>query len=175
MLYKASLPNDLYGHLMPPEDSMIVGGRIFCVTDGITRDPISPKNFINLSIEDSVKKYPNPSGARYASDIFCKSFVKSLNKKIPSLKTIKNAFVYGNKKAGELNKKYIKKADYLANDFFGYVAIGGVIYKNKLFWSGICDYGIIIYDKNGKIKFQTPNWMKPFENFENKHLRKKKF
>ncbi len=160
---------------MPPEDSMSVEGRIFCVADGITRDPISPKDFTNLSIEESLKKYPNPSGARFAADIFCELFIKSLNKKVPSLKTIRNAFIFGNKKIAELNKKHVKKVDYLVNDFFGCVASGGAVYKNKLYWGGICDCGIIIYDKNGKVKFQTPNWMKPFEDYENKHLRKKDF
>lgn len=175
MIYKVSLPNILYGHLMPPEDSTLVEGKIFCVADGITRDPISPKDFTNMSIDDSLKKYPNPSGARFVADIFCESFVKFLSKKDPTLKTIRNAFIFGNKKIAELNKKHIKKVDYLVNDFFGCCASGGVINKNKLCWGGICDCGIIIYDKNGKVKFQTPNWMKLFEKYENKHLRKKGF
>ncbi len=160
---------------MPSEDSMLVEGKIFCVADGITRDPITPKDFTNLPFEKVLTKYPNPSGARFAADVFCESFVKSLNKKVPSLKTIRNAFIFGNKKIAELNKKNIKKIDYLVNDFFGCVASGGVIYKNKLFWSGICDCGIIIYDKNGKVKFQTPNWMEPFEEYEKKNLQKPNF
>lgn len=173
MIYKVFLPNILYGHLVPPEDSMIVEGKIFCVADGITRDQISSKDRANLSIETSLKEYSNPSGARLAADIFCESFVKSMKNKTPTLKTIRKAFVLGNKKIAGLNKEKIKKVDYLINDFFGCVASGGVIYKNKLFWGGICDCGIIVYDKHGKVKFQTPNWMKPFENHENKHLRKK--
>lgn len=160
---------------MPPEDSMMVDGKIFCVADGITRDPISPKDFINLPIEDSLKNYPNPSGARFAADIFCESFVKSLNKKVPSLNTIRNAFIFGNKKIAELNKSNTKKVDYLVNDFFGCVASGGIIYNGKLFWAGICDCGIIVYDKNGKIKFQTPNWMKTFEEYEKSNLQKSDF
>jgi len=175
MIYKVSLPNLLYGHLMPPEDTLSAEGKIFCVADGITRDPISPKDFTNLSVEESLKNYPKPSGARFAADIFCKSLVKSLNKKVPSLNTIRNAFIFGNKKIAELNKQGIKKVDYLVNDFFGCVASGGVIYNNKLFWAGICDCGIIIYGKNGKIKFQTPNWMRPFEEYEKLHLQKKDF
>lgn len=175
MIYKVSLPNLLYGHLMPPEDSMLAEGKIFCVADGITRDPISPKDFTNLSAENSLKNYPNPSGARFAADIFCESFIKSLYKKVPSLKTIRNAFIFGNKQIAKLNKQIVKKVDYLANDFFGCVASGGVIYNNKLFWAGICDCGIIIYDKNGKIKFQTPNYMKPFEEYEKQYLQKRDF
>jgi serine/threonine protein phosphatase PrpC len=167
MIYKVSLPDILKGHLKPPEDSFLVAGRIFCIADGISRDPISPK------------KYPNPSGARFAADIFCESFVKFLNKKTLTLKTIrkiiKNAFIFGNKKIAKLNKMSIKKVDYLVNDFFGCVAVGGVIFKNKLFWGGICDCGIIIYDKNGKVKFQTPNWMKPFKEYEKKNLQKPNF
>ena len=176
MIYKVSLPNYLYGHLMPPEDSMLVEGKIFCVADGITRDPISPKDFANLSIEERLKNYPNPSGARLAADTFCESFVKYLkNEKIISVKTIRKAFIFGNKEIDRLNKKYVKKVDYLVNDFFGCVASGGVIYKNKLFWGAICDCGIIIYNKDGKIKFQTPNWMKPFEEYERKFLGRENF
>ena len=175
MIYKVSLPNSLHGHLMPPEDSMLTAGNIFCVTDGITRDPSSPKDFTGLSCEKVLEKYPNPSGARFAADIFCESFVESLSKNALSLDTVRNAFIFGNKKIVELNKKHIKKVDYLVKDFFGCCASGGVIYKNKLFWGGICDCGIIVYDKHGKIKFQTPNWMKTFENYENKYLRKKNF
>jgi len=175
MMYKIALPNFLYGHLMPPEDSMLNEGKFFCVADGITRDPIFPKDFANKSIEDSLKKYPNPSGARFAADIFCESFVRSLRNNTPSIEKIRQAFVFGNKKIAELNKRHIKKVDYLVNDFFGCVSIGGVIYKNKLFWGGICDCGIIIYNKKGDVKFQTPNWMKIFEEYEKKNLQKPDF
>lgn len=173
MIYKVTLPNLLYGHLKPPpEDSILVDGEIFCVADGITRDPISPKDFTNLSYEEVLKKYPNPSGARFAADLFCESFVKSLKNKIPSIEKVRNAFISGNKEISKLNKKYIKKVDYLVNDFFGCVASGGMIYNNRLYWGGICDCGIIVYDKLGKSKFQTPNWMKPFEEYEQQNLQK---
>lgn len=109
MIYKVSLPNILYGHLMSPEDSMLVEGRIFCVADGTTRDPIAPKDFTNLPFEKALIKYPNPSGARFAADIFCESFVKYLSEKVPSLKAIRNAFIFGNKKIAELNNSNIKK------------------------------------------------------------------
>jgi len=160
---------------MPPEDSMLIKGGIFCVADGITRDPISPKDFTDLSYEEVLKKYPNPSGARLAADTFCESFVRFLHKKIPSIKIIRNAFIFCNKEISKLNKKHINKVDYLANDFFGCCANGGMIYKNNFFWGGICDCGIIIYNKFGKIKFRTPNWMKPFKEYEKKNLQKPDF
>jgi len=172
MIYKTTSPNLLYGHLMPPEDSLLTEGKIFCVADGITRDPISKKDFTNLSIEKAWGLYPNPSGARFAADTFCETFVKFLNKKTPSIKNVQNAFILGNRAIANLNKINIKKIDYLANDFFGCVASGGVITNNKLYWGGICDCGIIIYDKNGKITFHTPNWMKPFTDYEKINLQK---
>ncbi|MDD3102343.1 MAG: hypothetical protein PHE59_04345 [Patescibacteria group bacterium] len=175
MIYKISLLNFLYGHLMPSEDSMLVDGKIFCVADGVTRDPIFSKDFTRLSYEEALKKYPNPSGAKLAADIFCESFIKSLKNKSFSIKNVRDAFIFGNKEIFKLNKKYIKKVDYLVNDFFSCVAIGGIIHGNKLFWGGICDCGIIIYDKHGKVKFQTPNWMKPFEEYEKQYLQKSDF
>lgn len=175
MIYKISLPNIKYGHLMPPEDSLLIEENIFCVADGITRDPISPKNFSSLSIENALKRYPNPSGARLAADIFCESFTKYIKNKTISLKTVQTAFTTGNRKIKTLNKNNIKKVDYLVNDFFGCCASGGAIYKNKLYWGAICDCGIIIYDRNGKIKFQTPNGMEKFEKYEKKFLQKPNF
>lgn len=175
MIYKIFLPNSLYGHLMPSEDSLFFDEKIFCVADGITRDPIFPKDFTNRKIENILKQYPNPSGARLSADMFCEMFVKSLKNKNTSIEKVRNAFIVANKAIAKLNRKYIKKIDYLVNDFFGCVASGGVIENNKLYWGGICDCGIIIYNKNGRIKFQTPNWMKPFEYYEIKHLRKKNF
>jgi len=175
MVYSICLPNSKYGYLMPPEDSFLVDGNIFCVADGITRDPISPKDFTNKKIEDILKRYPNPSGARLAADTFCGQFVRSLKNKKVNIKKIRRAFIQANNSIAELNKKNIKKVDYLVNDFLSCVASGGVIKGNKLYWGAICDCGIIIYSKNGKVKFRTPNWMKPFKEYENKYIRKKNF
>lgn len=176
MIYKISLPNDLYGHLMPPEDSMLVEGRIFCVADGVTREPITPKNFTYIrNYKESSIKYPNPSGARLVSDIFCESFINYLDNKTPSVKNIKDAFIYGNKAVGKFNKKHVKKIDYLTNDLFACVASGGIIIRNKLYWGNICDCGIIVFDKSGKIKFQTPNLMNSFIKYEKKYLHKSNF
>lgn len=55
----------------------------------------------------------------------------------------------------ELNNKYIPKCDYLENDYYGAVVSCINIEDNKLHYAYICDCGVIIYDKEGNIKFQT--------------------
>lgn len=40
-----TLANNKYGHLMPEEDSFLYKDDIFCVADGITRDPTSPLDY----------------------------------------------------------------------------------------------------------------------------------
>ncbi len=121
-----------------------------------------------------MEKYPNPSGARFAADIFCESFVKFLKNKGSSRKKLQEAFISGNKAIAKLNETQLKEIDYLFNDFYGCVASGGVIHNNKLYWGGIGDCGIIIFGKSGKIEFQTPNWIKPFEKYEEESLKKSK-
>lgn len=175
MIYKITQPSALYGDLMPAEDSLLQYDNIFCVADGITRDPISPKDFTDKKPEEILKKYPNPSGAKFAADLFCKTFVKSLKDAEPSKEQVKKAFITANKNIAKLNKKHFAKIDYLVNDFFACVAVGGVIHDNKLYWGGICDCGIIIYSKNGAIKFQTDNWMSDFINYENNNLKTPEF
>lgn len=172
MIYKVSQANIQYGHLMPPEDSMLENGRIFCVADGVTMEISSPKNF---DYKRALLKYPNPSKARMVADIFCKSFVDYLNGQKPSLKEIKTAFVSGNKAIEKFNKKHTKKINYLNHDLSACVASGGVITNNKLYWGNICDCGIIIFSKNGKVKFQTPNLMNSFVEYEKKYLQRPNF
>lgn len=173
MIYQTTLPDILYGHAVPPEDSFLKDGNIFCVADGITRDPSSPKNFTKLP--RVLKKYPNPSGARFVADIFCQTFVRTVRGKTPSIKNVEHAFHQGNCEIAKYNHQHIKKVDYLVNDYFGCVASAGVVYNCKLFWGGICDCGIIIYNKKGQVKFQTPNWMKDFHQYDDNHLQTKDF
>lgn len=161
MNFGITLPNTKYGHLMPQEDTFLIEKDVFCVADGITRDPISPLDFEGLTIEDGLKNYPNPSGARMAADLFCQEFVKNIGHEESSDK----AFIKANSAIAELNKKYIKKVDYLVNDFYACVASGGTIINKKLKWGQICDCGIIIFDKNGNKKFQTENGMTPFKSY----------
>jgi serine/threonine protein phosphatase PrpC len=169
------IDNIKYGHLMPQEDYFLEKENIFCVADGITRDPIIPEGIETKTLEEALKYYPNPSGAAMAAETFCSSFVEFLrNKTNISQVDIKEAFVYANEKIKALNSKYIKECDYLTNDFYGCVASGVVFENGKMFWGVITDCAIAVYDKNFKIKFKTPNYMTDFSNYSIPEIVEKK-
>lgn len=168
MAYTVSLPNSKYGYLVPQEDVVLITKNIFVVADGVTRDPIKPSDFSNKSTEEIFQKYPRPSGAKLAAEVFCQTFVNSFKDWRLSLEAVKEAFRWGNEAVKNLNRKNLVKVDYLVNDYFGCVAAGGVIKDKKLFWGSITDCGIVVYSKEGKVKFQTPNDMKSFGEYVKK-------
>src|SRR5687768_7610651 len=128
-----SLPNSQYPDL-PGEDSFEIKDNIFVVADGITRDAIGYPDYSAQTPEILVKNYPNPSPAKKASELFCRSFVNKLSniKNEISEDLIRKAFIYGNRKIKELNKRSNPNPDYLEKDFWGCVACGGVIKDNVL-------------------------------------------
>ena len=151
------------------EDYFKVEDNIFCVADGVTRDSIYgesipyPKN--KQEVEEWIKVYPNPSGAYEAAKICAESFVEKLleyDKKIDEnviLDAIKNA----NNKIAKINEN--RKIDYLANDLFCCVAVGGCIIENTLYCFSIGDCHITAFDENFNIKFNTINNHKQFEDY----------
>lgn len=159
---KLSLPDIKYGHLKPREDSFIIEDNIFGVADGITRDPISPVDFDNLSMKKLLKNYPRPSGAKMAADCFCKSFVDYIKSHTINNQTAVNAFKFANIEIEKLNKRYNPQIDYLVNDFYACVACGGIINKSILYWSSIGDAEIKVCDKKGNFKFESPNGVASF-------------
>lgn len=165
MAYTISLPNSKYGYLVPQEDVFLITKNIFVTADGITRDPTTPSDFSNKSMEEIFQKYPRPSGAKLAAEVFCQTFVDSLKDRRLSLKAVKEAFQRGNESVKNLNSKNLKEVDYLVNDYFGCVAAGGGIEDKKLYWGVIADCGIAVFNKEGKVKFQTLNDVKPFEGY----------
>ncbi|MFA5070010.1 MAG: hypothetical protein WC528_01900 [Patescibacteria group bacterium] len=171
MIIKIQLPNIKYGQLIPSEDAVAAHHHIFCVADGITRDPKLPKDFPKDSrnIRKILKYYPNPSGAKAVADIFCKNFIR-LGRNTNDIKKI---FIKINGLIRNYNRKKIKNVDYLVNDYFGCVASGGLIKYDVLYYGYICDGGLAIFDKNGRLKFQTEDDMKKFTDFEKKHLKTK--
>lgn len=128
---------------------------IVAVADGITRDPIGITNFpekqTNEEIKELSKRYPRPSPAKKAADLFCNSIIKKL--KSPS--QIEQAVAYANNQISQLNKKNIAHPDYLENDFWACVAACGIIHQNFLHYSYICDCGICVFNSQGKLKLIT--------------------
>lgn len=118
---------------------------IAAVADGVTRDLVAGK-------------YPQPSPAKIAADLFCEIFVENLKSRDSfSSVALKNSFVAANQAIAQLNKKKIKKVDYAQNDYWTCVAVGAVIALSNLHWAFIGDSGVCVYDKLGKLKYRTPD------------------
>ncbi len=141
----------------PIEDFYLIDekNKIFVVADGVSRDPLEDLSKYNYyeSLKIFSKKYPRPSPSRDVAEIFCKNFLLSIKRE----KSVKKSFGECNKKIQKYNKKKFEKVDYLVNDFASCVA-SGIRLKNNYFEYGfICDCGIAIFDKDGKLKFRTEN------------------
>ena len=168
IIYKNTFENiKTVNYDFPIEDSYYAKGNLGVVADGITRDSIGIKNLNSVSFEERIMKYPNPSGASIASDIVCKIYEKNYDNIIKGNRSLKKVLIEANKQIKSLNKKYIKKCDYLENDFYGTVAASAFIKNNILCYCYICDCGVAVFDKQGKLKFKTNDDMKAVEeNFD---------
>ncbi len=132
----------------PIEDQFYATETEAIIADGISRDPIGVFDFATCSFEQRLEKYPRPSGAEMAAKEICNTFCKSTG-------TLKERLKICNINVKKLNEKNIKICDYLQNDLYGAVASCIKIENNILYYAYICDCGIIIYDSQGNIKFQT--------------------
>lgn len=165
--------NKIFGkyNLKPvAEDYYVAKEDMFCVADGVTRDSIKgeavpyPKN--EEEAREWVKTYPNPSGAYESAKICANQFVKYLQEsdlQNISRETILEIVKRVNKDISEINQN--REIDYLANDYYGCVAVGGYISSNMLYCFSIGDSHIMALDENGNIQFETINNHKPFENY----------
>lgn len=136
----------------PVEDQYYANDNEAIVADGITRDPIGILDFGTVSFEELVKRYPRPSGAELAAKAIVDEFINSEG-------TLRERLYKCNQAVKLLNDKYIPVCDYLENDYFGAVASCAKIEDDYLNYSFICDCGVIVYDKEGNIKFQTEDEM----------------
>lgn len=152
------------------EDYYVAKEDMFCVADGVTRDSIKgeavpyPKN--EEEAREWIKTYPNPSGAYESAKICANQFVKYLQEsdlQNISRETILEIVKRVNKDISEINQN--REIDYLANDYYGCVAVGGYISSNMLYCFSIGDSHIMALDENGNIQFETINNHKPFENY----------
>jgi len=149
IIYKNTFENiKTFKTNFPIEDQFYANENIAIVADGITRDPIGVFNLSQFSFEEMIKRYPRPSGAEMAAKTIVETFENPLE-------SLKETLIMANAKVKELNDRYIKKCDYLENDYYGAVASCAWIKGRLLEYAYICDSGIIIYDRNGTVKFQT--------------------
>lgn len=149
LIYKNTFDNvKTVGYNFPTEDQYYANDNEALVADGITRDPIGISDFSRCSGKEFLEKYPRPSGAELAAKKICESFSKSSG-------TLKERLVLANRAVKELNSKYIRVCDYLENDYYGAVAACVSICETVLNYAYICDCGIIVYDRDGNIKFKS--------------------
>ncbi len=151
------------------EDYFLVKDNIFCVADGVTRDSINgevipyPKN--KEEVEYWVRVYPNPSGAYEAAKICADSFVKYVSECSDEINedNMKEIVKKTNQDIWEINKD--RKIDYVKDDLFCCVAVGGKIVDNTLYCFSIGDCHITLLDGNFNTKFTTINNHKQFEDY----------
>lgn len=143
------------------EDYYATTRNLFCVADGVTRDLIDGTSLKYPSTKEEaqavIEKYPNPSGATLASTICATSFIKyassiakvSEDSVLEVLKKI-------NSDIGEINK-IRTNIDYVKEDLYGCVAVGGIITDDYLYCFSIGDCRIKLLDDNFNTTFDTEN------------------
>lgn len=157
------------------EDYYKIKGDNFCIADGVTRDDILgnaleyPKNY-----EEAIKWlkiYPNPSGAYKAAKIIADYFVDkiSLIDNVDKSK-VKKIIFDANKELKKINND--RKIDYLKNDYYCCVSIGGCIRKDKLYAFSIGDCRLMIFDNKYNNIFSSLNNHEQFEEYEKNYLKK---
>ncbi len=142
------------------EDYYTVSDNAFCVADGITRE-CTDGTTINYphtleEAEEIIKKYPNPSGATKAAHICGDNFIKyasEIDLNNISEKDLLHIAKKINKDIKQINKN--RKIDYLTEDLYGCVAVGGIFTKDFLYAFAIGDSNIRILDKDFNIILDT--------------------
>lgn len=149
LLYKNTFENiKTLNCNFPIEDQFFATDKEAIVADGITRDPVGVSDLDSITFSEMLKSYPRPSGGELAAKTIIEAFKENNG-------TLKERLIDCNNAVKKLNDKYIKKCDYLQNDYYGAVASCIRIKDNILEYAYICDCGVIVYNKNGNIKFQT--------------------
>lgn len=169
---------------LPEEDSYMldIEEKIYSVADGVTRDPCNYLPNINTFIGKIIfsLKYPRPSPAKKAADIFTETFLevlKDYKKQNRDEKVIREAFEEANKRIKYWNEKNILNPDYLTKDFAGCTAAGTSIYEERVSLGFIGDCGVAIFNEKGELKFRTENDVSKYEKerWNEKKLKGKKW
>lgn len=149
LVYKNTFDNTMtVGLNFPVEDQYYANDNEAIVADGITRDPIGISDFSKCKKQEFLEKYPRPSGAELAAREVCSTFSNTTG-------SLVNRLIEANRSVKRLNDKFINECDYLENDYYGTVASCISIDDNILKYAYICDCGVIVYDKDGNVKFKT--------------------
>ncbi|MBO5143175.1 MAG: hypothetical protein J6C46_09375 [Clostridia bacterium] len=142
------------------EDFFSTSSNAFCIADGITRDLTSGEPFIYPKTLDEAltltKNYPNPSGAGEVAHICAESFVKCAS--LLDGKKLKKHHIHSilkliNHEIYKINKPRV--IDYIANDLYCCVAVGGIFSDNILYCFAIGDSKITMLDENLNVVFDT--------------------
>lgn len=150
-----------YGIKSVDEDYYRLEDEVFCVADGITRDlidgTIMPYPKTKEEVEQLVRMYPNPSGAYEASKIFANTFVEELTKQKEDVteEKIRQIVIKANNAIWEINKN--RKIDYVKEDLYCCVAVGGIIVKDTLYCFSLGDCHITALNENLDTVFTTIN------------------
>ena len=140
------------------EDSYSIKNSFFCVADGVTRDRLDGKaTTYPQTLEEAIElieHYPNPSGAATAAQICSNTFVSFLANEVEfSEKKMLEVVKKINQQIANINQK--RKIDYIKNDYYGCVAVGGVIQEDILYCFAIGDCVIRTLDNDYNILFDT--------------------
>lgn len=98
-----------------------------------------------------MKNLLDQSPAKKAADLFCRSFIRYAKKS----DSIRQALKHSNEKIHSLNKEL--EVDYLENDFWACVGVGGIIKSGNLYYGYVADCGVCVFDGKGKLRFRTKN------------------
>lgn len=157
-----------YGLKPVAEDYYEATQNMFCVADGVTRDTIHgecvpyPQN--KEQAEEWVREYPNPSGAYEAAKICAQDFIKITSESEEmDEETILEIVKKVNNNIWNINEG--RKIDYLAEDLYGCVAVGGYFEGKYLYAFSIGDCHIKAFDENFNLKFETINNHINFEKY----------
>jgi hypothetical protein len=133
------------------------GKGIMAVADGVTRDPmpVLPDLKTEEGMREFNENYSKPSPAKIAADIFSKEFVEFMKKAGLCVGSVREAFEKANSAIRKWNDENMPEVDYLVSDFAGAVAAGAVVDGKKFFYGFICDCGVVVFDRNGRVKFKT--------------------
>lgn len=154
------------------EDYFNVKDTTFCVADGVTRDDINGDPVGYPETEQEARKwletYPNPSGALESAKIICDDFVYEIHKLDDSEisnKIIDEEIKKANKSLKAINDS--RDIDYVKEDYYCSVAVGGRIVGDKLYCFSIGDCHITVLNSDFDVIFTTINNHKQFENYLN--------